>query len=216
MVNPDQIPGFSRRLRITPAPGHVLSEVEDDYHHMSVSIHHDNEIANIVEAVLVRAPWTTCPGAVDKCEQTFTGVALRAFVAASEGNFPNVFYFGGGDDFRASQFREFAGDRVFYANAEYRFPLLSSFGLFGALPLEGVRGRIFLDVAGAWFDYAGQDFDIWNSDESRLEDALAAYGWGLSLRFSGLDLHWDFSRRWNGDETLDDGYRTNFWIGTRF
>lgn len=145
-----------------------------------------------------------------------TGVALRAFLAASDGNFPNVFYFGGGDDFRASRFREFAGDRVFYANAEYRFPLLSSFGLFGSLPLEGVRGRVFLDVAGAWFDYAGQDFDLWNSDESRLEDALAAYGWGLSLRFSGLDLHWDFSRRWNGDETLDDGYRTNFWIGTRF
>jgi len=79
MINPDHMPGFRRRIRITPAPGHVLSEVEDDYHHMSVSINHDYEIANTVKAVLVRAPWTTCPGAVDKCEQTFTGVALRAF-----------------------------------------------------------------------------------------------------------------------------------------
>lgn len=74
-----QGPGFRRRIRITPAPGHVLSEVEDDYHHMSVSIHHDNAVAHTVNAVLTRAPWSTCPGAVDKCEQTFTGLALQAF-----------------------------------------------------------------------------------------------------------------------------------------
>ncbi len=78
-ANAQHGPGFRRRFRITPAPRHVLSEVEDDYHHMSVSIHHDNEVAHTVNAVLTRAPWSTCPGAVDKCEQTFTGVALRAF-----------------------------------------------------------------------------------------------------------------------------------------
>lgn len=78
-AHPQSGPGFRRRIRITPAPGHVLSEVEDDYHHMSVSIHHDNAVAHTVNAVLTRAPWSTCPGAVDKCEQTFTGVALRAF-----------------------------------------------------------------------------------------------------------------------------------------
>ena len=39
--------------------------------------------AHTVNAVLQRAPWTTCPGAVDKCEQTFTGVALEAFPHAA-------------------------------------------------------------------------------------------------------------------------------------
>lgn len=72
-------PGFRRRFRITPSPGCVVSEVEDDYHHMKVSVHHDTRVASSVEASLIRAPWTTCPGAAAKCEQTFTGTALAAF-----------------------------------------------------------------------------------------------------------------------------------------
>jgi hypothetical protein len=84
MAYSDHPAGFRRRFRITPAVGHVLSEVEDDYHCMSVSIRHDDEIAHSVKAVLTRAPWSTCPGAVDRCEQTFTGVALHAFPASRE------------------------------------------------------------------------------------------------------------------------------------
>ncbi len=53
--------------------------MEDDYHCMSVTLVHDNVTANVVKADLERAPWTTCPGAVEKCEATFTGVALDAF-----------------------------------------------------------------------------------------------------------------------------------------
>ena len=83
-----QATGFRRRFRITPAPGHVLSEVEDDFHRMSVSIRHDTVVATQVEASLVRAPWSTCPGAVRVCEQTFTGVALREF-GAMKGKFSN-------------------------------------------------------------------------------------------------------------------------------
>lgn len=145
-----------------------------------------------------------------------SSIALRLFAGASDGNAPNVFYFGGGDDFRASRYRAFAGDRAFYSNVEFRFPLAGNIALFGALPINGIRGRVFLDIAGSWFDYAGQDFEFWNSDESRLEDAFAAYGWGMSVRFAGLDLHWDFSKAWDGESTLGDGFRTNFWIGRRF
>ena len=84
MAQAGHAPGFRRRIRISPAPGHVLSEVEDDYHCMNVSIHHDNEIAHTVKACLTRAPWTTCPGAVAKCEQTFQGVALQGFPARGD------------------------------------------------------------------------------------------------------------------------------------
>ncbi len=75
----DRVPGFRRRFRITPTPGHVVSEVEDDYHRMQVAIDHDELVANSVRADLIRAPWSTCPGAVQVCEATFTGVALRDF-----------------------------------------------------------------------------------------------------------------------------------------
>jgi hypothetical protein len=72
-------PGFRRRFRITPTPGHVVSEVEDDYHRMQVAIDHDEVVANSVRADLIRAPWTTCPGAARVCESIFTGVALQDF-----------------------------------------------------------------------------------------------------------------------------------------
>lgn len=80
----DQLPGFRRRFRITPTPGCVRCEVEDDYHCMSVTVQHDAVIASQVHAELVRAPWTTCPGAPAQVEKTFTGIPLQAFAERGE------------------------------------------------------------------------------------------------------------------------------------
>src|SRR5215470_7763502 len=80
----DTLPGFRRRFIVTPGSGRVSSEVEDDYHCMGVTIHHDGRTAIKVEGVIQRAPWTTCPGAVAIVEQTFTGVPLEGFVARGE------------------------------------------------------------------------------------------------------------------------------------
>jgi hypothetical protein len=80
----DALPGFRRRFRIVPALGRVSSEVEDDYHHMGVVLHHAGGVAVKVEAVMVRAPWTTCPGAVAQLASTFTGVRLDGFPARGE------------------------------------------------------------------------------------------------------------------------------------
>lgn len=80
----DDLPGFRRRFIVTPKPGWVKSEVEDDYHCMSVTLHHDGKVATKVEAMLARAPWTTCPGAPAQLERTFTGVALDDFASRGE------------------------------------------------------------------------------------------------------------------------------------
>src|SRR4029077_17581389 len=80
----DSVPGFRRRFIVTPAPNRVSCEVEDDYHCMGVTIHHDGKVATKVEAVLQRAPWTTCPGAVAVVEQTFSGVPLDGFASRGE------------------------------------------------------------------------------------------------------------------------------------
>ena len=69
---------------MTPAPGRVSSEVEDDYHCMGVTIHHDGRVATKIESVMQRVPWTTCPGAVAQLEQTFTGVPLAGFAARGQ------------------------------------------------------------------------------------------------------------------------------------
>jgi hypothetical protein len=144
-----------------------------------------------------------------------SNLAIRVFGAASEGNFPTPVYFGGLDTVRGFEFRELVGDHGFFANVEYRFPVFDY--LIGPfLNFRGIRGRFFLDVGGAWFDAAGQNFDFWDSDESRLKDAVSSYGWGLTLNFSGLQLNWDFAKRWDFKDSLDDGYETSFWIGTQF
>ena len=80
----DTLPGFRRRFIVTPAAGRVSSEVEDDYHCMGVTIHHDGRVATKVESVMQRVPWTTCPGAVAQLQQTFTGVPLEGFAARGE------------------------------------------------------------------------------------------------------------------------------------
>ena len=77
----DTLPGFRRRFIVTPASDRVSSEVEDDYHCMGVTIHHDGRVATKVESVMQRAPWTPCPGAIARLEQTFTGVPLDGFAA---------------------------------------------------------------------------------------------------------------------------------------
>lgn len=83
-VSIDKLPGFRRRFIVTPASNRVSSEVEDDYHCMGVTIHHDGLRATKVEAAMQRAPWTTCPGAVARLEQTFTGVPLEGFATRGE------------------------------------------------------------------------------------------------------------------------------------
>jgi Tol biopolymer transport system component len=152
------------------------------------------------------------------------GFALRAFGGASSGNFPDVFYFGGIDTVRGFEFREFVGDRVFYTNLELRFPLIEALFL-PFFSLQGVHGRIFLDLGGGYLDYAGEEFDFWDSDGGHLAASdpvrgkigpVSSYGWGFTANFGGMELNWDFAKIWNLKEDLGDGFETNFWIGSRF
>jgi Tol biopolymer transport system component len=139
--------------------------------------------------------------------------ALRAFVGVSDGNRPSPFYFGGLDTVRGFRFRELVGDRAFFTNVEFRFPLID-FLATPVLGIQGVRGVLFFDVGGAWFDDF-EDFEFYNSDESRLEDAVASYGWGISATLFGLPVNWDFAQQYDLKDRFE-GFRTSFWVGYRF
>ncbi len=141
-----------------------------------------------------------------------SGFAFRLFAGVSEGNFAQPYYFGGFDTVRGYELYELVGDRAFYGNIEWRFPLID----FLATPIlnfQGIRGRIFFDIGGAWYDQF-QDFNFYDSENDRLDDAVAAYGLGFTLQFFGLNLNWDFAKQWDF-ETAGD-LRTSFWIGQRF
>lgn len=140
-----------------------------------------------------------------------SNLAFRAFAGAAEGNFANPIFFGGLDTLRGFGFRELVGDRAFFANAEFRFPLIDQL----AIGIGGIRGVLFFDIGGAYFrDF--EEFDFYDSEESRLEDAVASYGWGVSVRlFGGVDLNWDFAKQFDLKDS-EGGFKTAFWIGQRF
>lgn len=76
------VPAFHRAVLIEPRDGLVEAAVEDDYHHMRVALHHDGERVTGVEATMIRAPWSTCPGAQAALCDSFTGMALAQIAAA--------------------------------------------------------------------------------------------------------------------------------------
>lgn len=138
--------------------------------------------------------------------------ALRLVASDSDGNFPSPRFIGGLDTVRGFDFRDFGGFRTFYANVEFRFPLVDQLA-FPFLRFQGLRGVFFLDVGGAWFPEQEPDFEL--LDGSTLVGGIAAFGYGMTVRFLGLDLNFDFAKRWNF-ETSASSFESAFWIGTRF
>ncbi len=142
-----------------------------------------------------------------------SNLALRGFAGASEGNRANFLRLGGLDTVRGVPFRSMIGDTGFFANVELRFPLIDILAT-PFLAFQNIRGVVFLDVGGTWF----REFDSFSllDEEDRLEDGVSSYGFGVTAGLFGLDLNWDFARRWDFHDGLDDGYATSFWVGRRF
>ena len=76
--------GYRRRILIEPGKGRVTAELEDDYHRMVVTLTHAAGVVTGVDCAMKRAPWTSCPGAMDQLRATFTGVALADVVKRGE------------------------------------------------------------------------------------------------------------------------------------
>jgi Protein of unknown function (DUF2889) len=68
--------GYRRRILIETTAGQATARLEDDYHHMVVTLVHEGGVVTVVESAMIRAPWTGCPGAIQRVQDTFTGVAL--------------------------------------------------------------------------------------------------------------------------------------------
>ena len=55
---------YRRRILVRAvAPGVVVTDLEDDFHHFRVTLHHDDAVVESVDAESIRWPWSTCPGA---------------------------------------------------------------------------------------------------------------------------------------------------------
>lgn len=138
--------------------------------------------------------------------------AFRAFAASSKGVAPTVFYFGGLDTLRGYDYRTQIGNNIFYVNTEFRFPLIDVISM-PFLALGGIRGRVFLDVGGAWLN--GQPFQFWDGDNNQIKDGLSSYGVGVTFFFLGVPWNIDVARPWNFHHTVGDTQVT-FYIGGSF
>lgn len=145
-----------------------------------------------------------------------TLVAARVFGGYSSGNFPNLYYFGGLNTLRGYDFRSIVGNRAFFGNFEFRFPLIDLLAT-PILVFQQVRGTLFFDIGGANYNSinleTGQKFKF--LEGGRLRDGRASVGYGVSFNFLGLELHWDFARRYDLKNT-EGKFRTSFWIGDTF
>ncbi len=145
-----------------------------------------------------------------------TLLAARLYVGYSTGSFPNFYYFGGLNTLRGYEFRSIVGNRAAFANFEFRFPLVDVLAT-PVLTLQQVRGALFFDIGAA--NWNGRDVDTGEEfqfmKDGRLKHGRASLGYGISFDFLGLELHWDFAKRFNLKET-EGKYRTTFWIGQTF
>ena len=139
-----------------------------------------------------------------------TLIAMRGFAAYSRGAAPSVFPFGGLDTLRGYDYASVIGNNVFYVNTEFRFPLIDLLAT-PILQFGGIRGRVFLDVGGAWLK--DQTFQF--MEGGRLKNGLAAFGAGFSVYFLGLPWNVDFAKRWDFRSSLSD-WQTTFYIGQTF
>ncbi|MGE0452909.1 MAG: hypothetical protein AB7O37_03025 [Vicinamibacteria bacterium] len=157
-----------------------------------------------------------------------TLLAVRGRGFYSSGDAPQIFYFGGDMELRGFQYRSFAGNQGFFANAELRIPLINvmatPIGLLGP-----VRGTVFAGMGAARFD--GQPFTFWSSDPDvsyvndpvfgesvsgrHLVDGRASFGFGLQFFFLGYPLHFDWTK-FTDLAVTSDSWQFNFWIGYDF
>jgi hypothetical protein len=161
--------------------------------------------------------------------------AIRLWGAYADGNQPNIYSVGGADTVRGFPIRSLSGNQAYFANFEWRFPLIDRMDL-SFMSLGNIRGRFFLDVGmSCWtrndleFNYLGEPGctfigektitgpggSITVGEDGRLTDGVASYGFGFSLNFFGMPMHWDFVKRWDFKETLGST-EVDFWIGTQF
>ena len=77
---------YRRRVRmVTTAPGTVVAELEDDYHHFRATVTHDGADVTGCVGEAIRYPWGTCPGATGLLTQ-LVGMELSSSSVAVGGH----------------------------------------------------------------------------------------------------------------------------------
>jgi len=161
--------------------------------------------------------------------------AFRFKGFASRGKNPFVFYLGGNNQIRSTNYYSITCSEGWYTNFEFRFPLVNSAStLIGQI--GPVRGTFFFDMARVkLLDYPARfaslaGYDVFGP-AFRFADAVGSYGYGFEFFFLGLPMHLEFVKRieWADLSINNFGdlgklfdieaygkFKTKFWIGFDF
>ena len=142
--------------------------------------------------------------------QSLLAFRLSGFYSGGKNSL--LYWSGGNNTLRAADFRSLIGNKGFFFNAEFRFPLvtaaLTPIGVIGP-----IRGVFFFDAGGFWFN--DQEFSFFEKGQNlKLQDGLASYGYGVEFFLFGYPMHVEWVYRTNFKETKFNG--VNFWIGFDF
>jgi Tol biopolymer transport system component len=139
-----------------------------------------------------------------------TLLATRIFFGHSSGTQPNFYYFGGLNTIRGFETYSIVGTQGGYANVEFRFPLIDVLAM-PFMRLDGIRGNLFFDIGGA--KLPGQPYTFY--EDGRLVNGVSAVGYGASMNFLGLEMHFEFAKRFDLKNTYGK-IHSAFWIGETF
>jgi len=120
--------------------------------------------------------------------------------------------FRGGDYFE----KRGTGNRYFLTNQEFRFPLIRTLQLGWPLPrgFHDIRGSLFTDIGGAWYDNRFKLTQKLEGDQRRLADPQVAYGLGIRSWVWFFILRWDVA--WSTDMVDNSKARYFFSIGAEY
>ncbi len=157
-------------------------------------------------------------------------LAWRLGTIYNAGDRQNTYGFGGINQLRGYDYREFFGSRILWSNFELRFPLVDELR-FPIMALTSIRGFFFFDIGAAWYDdevftngsFVGTGpwydpdfniiradytqptavlipFELWDENHNQLQDARASYGVGFQFFFLG-GLQFNWVWAWRADYT---------------
>ncbi len=156
-------------------------------------------------------------------------LALRFEGALCRGRDRFLFYYGGNNQVRSSYFYNITGTEYWFANAEFRFPLIARaqtiLGTIGP-----VRGVLLFDVTRA--KYGTYPARFYERDASvkdgptpgyRQAEALGSLGCGIQFVIVGLPVHLEWAKRLEWSDFSNPfaiaaygAYSLKFWIGLDF
>jgi len=174
-------------------------------------------------------------------------LAFRTIADISDGETPRFYALGGNNYLRGDfRYREFVGTRRLLTQLEIRFPLIDRLQFPGGVAFGNIRGALFVEAGGAWFEEDDFGFDFQFEFQDSLPPELQALvdsgvprevvdpdniywnpdnpntnyligAYGAEIIFNFFGL--DLHWTWSRRTNFDDfptNSRMSFWIGTQF